>query len=94
MTEMRKFTRHRTREQLEAECRRRCWPFNAVLHDTRGHDHVSMAFVHGNVYGTAVVNVFNGLFFGELEDGTAFHSSKTTHENEPWFQALLEAVYL
>lgn len=92
--DMRKFKTFRRRDELEAECKRRSWPFNANLYDEQGHDHVSIAFVHDGIYGTALVSLFNGRFFGELEDGTRFDSSKTDHEHEAWFQDLLEAVYV
>jgi hypothetical protein len=90
---MKVFKGFRNREEFEAECKKRCWPFDARQHDKKGSDFVDVAFTHDGVYGTALVSMFNGRFFGKLEDGTEFSSDKTTHEGEPWFQALLEAVY-
>lgn len=91
---MRKFKGFRHRDAFEAECKRRCLPFDATLHDKAFHDHVSIAFTHQGVYGTALVNMFHGLFFGTLEDGTKFSSGSDQYEDQPWFQALLEAVYV
>ena len=90
---MKVFKGFRTREQIEAECKNLCWLFDATKHDKDGSDYVSVGFAKNGVFGNALVSVFNGRFFGTLEDGTEFTSDNAIHENEPWFQALMEVVY-
>lgn len=90
------FTRKRTYDEFAAECEQRGWSRDASKHDDPaiGSDYVSVAFTAQGREGTMLVNMFNGKFFGDLADGTHFNSDTTTHDEEPWFQELLEAVYV
>jgi hypothetical protein len=93
---MRTFTRKKTYDELAAECERRGWAFHSKRHDDPkiGSDFVTVEFFAKDRAGTMLVSMFNGKFFGDLADGTHFNSDESTLDAAPWFQELLEAVYV
>lgn len=93
---MRKFTRHRTLEELRATCAQKKWKLETKAFRA-GSDFVSFLFriktLSTPVTGIALVSMFNGRFFGTLDSGEDFSSDNTEHENKRWFQILLDTVY-
>lgn len=87
------FTRVRNILEVEAAVRERGWKWDSTKHDHEGADHIRIDFRVGETEGMALYASFNGKFLGELKDKTPFSSDNTKHENEDWFQALLETFY-
>lgn len=90
---MKKFQRARALNELIALCEGRQWSVYPEKYEA-GSDFITIAFKHEGVSGTAYVSMFNGRFFGTLENGERFSSDHDTHDEEPWFNALLDAVYI
>jgi len=90
---MQTFTRHRSINELKAECKKRRWRFNQSEYN-KGSDHVWFIFHVGRVSGKVFFNSFNGRFFGQINNGTRFSSDETTHEDKPWFKTLLAVAYV
>lgn len=86
---MKKFERHRSVPEIRELCERD----GVTLQDQRfmlGSDFVRLE--GGGAW--VMYNTFNGQFWGETPDGVKFGSQKTTHDSEPWFQALLSFLYV
>jgi hypothetical protein len=90
---MKKFSRVRNLLEVEAAVRQRGWRWDSSKHDSEGLDHVRIDFNFAGTEGMVLFSSFNGKFLGELSDKTAFSSDNTNHDNEPWFQALLDTFY-
>jgi len=77
------------------EIKQLCAEQNVPLDDTRhkrfADDHV---LVGDKTSGYALFNTFNGRFFGKTPEGVSYSSDSDTHENEAWFQALLNFFYV
>lgn len=77
------------------EIRKICAEQNVPLDDTRykrfADDHV---LVGNKASGYALFNTFNGRFFGKTDTGVSYSSDSDAHENESWFQALLNFFYV
>lgn len=77
------------------EIRRLCAEQNVPLDDTRYKRFADAHVLVGDkTRGYALFNTFNGRFFGKTPDGVSYSSDSDTHENEPWFQALLNFFYV
>ena len=90
---MKTFTRHRTLKELRTEIKRRGWKLDTEKFN-EGSDYIDIIFKVGRVSGKMLVSMINGRFFGSTDRGTTFSSDSVEHDREPWFKALLEAVYI
>src|SRR4051794_4110350 len=90
---VKQFQRMRSLEELRDFCAKRGWSVDSAKHDQDHYDHVRVDFAMETVRGSFLFNTFNGRFFGNLKDGTAFDSSSIEHDRCGWFQVLLEAAY-
>lgn len=90
---MKTFSRVRNLSEVEAAVRQRGWKWDSYRHDVEGMDHIRIDFRVGETEGMVLYASFNGKFLGQLSDKTPFSSDNTKHDNEPWFQALLETFY-
>lgn len=92
------FARHRTLQELRAVCSELGLP----LQDAKYRAGTSTTVVvgrHGRQGwrpGAAYVvyDPGNGTFFGITGQGIAFDSASSEHEQEPWFQQLLQLFYV
>jgi hypothetical protein len=89
MVTMKKFARIKTRAEVLAQCRAQRVKVDQ-RHYKAGSDWTTLS--RGGC--TVIWCSFNGNFFGTTPDGTRFSSREITHENEPWFQALLSFFYV
>ncbi len=86
---MRRFAGHKSHGAIKKQCKALGIDFNDLLHKTGG-DWVVVTSIEGDNYsGQVLYNTANGNFFGTTPDGVQFDSTKTTHDRNPWFQALL-----
>ena len=103
-TEIKKFTRHITGDELIAACDREGFPCQPRKYLEEGNDHIRFGFQHGRVYVTALYNTVNGRAFGEYheppkrkhsigEPGVEF-STDDKLDGAPWFDALLSFLYV
>lgn len=102
-TEIKKFTRHITGEELIAACEREDFPCQANKYLNEGADHIHFGFRHGRVYVQALYNTVSGRAFGEYElpkrkrqlgeKGIEF-STDDKLDGTPWFDALLAFLYV
>ncbi|MCA8013333.1 hypothetical protein LGM38_14875 [Burkholderia vietnamiensis] len=102
-TEIKKFTRHITGDELIAACEREGFPCQPNKYLNEGADHIRFGFQHGRVYVTALYNTVNGRAFGEYEPpkrkrllgekGIEF-STDDKLDGTPWFDALLAFLYV
>lgn len=91
---MKKFSRFRTLSELRKVVRGKGWKLDTKHYDL-GNDSVGFNFTIGRVAGLCIVNMFNGRFCGSLDARPVFFSSsKTEHQDAPWFRALLNIVYV
>ena len=88
------FARHRSYDELKKTCARRHWSFHDERFRTAGADHVSFSFGGIGAEGQCFYNTFNGRFFGTLTSGEEFHSDDTRNDDQPWFRALMNVVYV
>ena len=92
---MKRFVRHKTSDEIEAQCKAAGIHFSDHLYKITGSDWLVITTIEGdNDSGQVLYNVVTGTFFGTTPDGVSFDSSKEEHENEPWFQSLLLFFYL
>lgn len=95
---MRTFARHRNIAEIRTLCRDLGVALNDRKYRVDGWDtvvvgcHAHQMRDPGAAY--VIYNTFNGTFFGRTADGIEFDSSDTKHENERWFQQLLEFFYV
>lgn len=93
---MKKFDRHKTYDEIRAQCQAQGIPLNDHLFCSKGYDTIVVNHAWNTPLrdGYAVYSVFNGKFHGVTDGGDTFDSSSTKHEKEPWFQALLSFFYV
>jgi hypothetical protein len=88
---MKQFDQVKTLDQIRQQCED-C----GLIFDDLGHRYDASDYVTIRTPGCKAVVVWstwNGVFAGATDRGIRFHSSSTDHENEPWFQALLNFFY-
>lgn len=91
---MQKFASYKTVDQIQQACREAGFPFNRAAYD-RGSDFVRFGFAHGEQRFTVAYSSFNGKFIGICADSDAvFTESSTELDDAPWYQALLNFVYV
>jgi hypothetical protein len=91
---MKKFDGVKPLAAIKKQCRAAGIHFSDRLY-REGSDYVVITSIKGdNHSGQVLFNQFNGNFFGTTPAGVQFDSKKTTHEKEPWFQALLAFFYV
>lgn len=92
-----KYSRFRTVEELDAECRKRGLKLNTKKFD-EGSDYVSVVhpckFKGVGTHVTVLISMVNGRFFGAFPDETMFSSDNNKHDDQPWFQSILSLVYV
>lgn len=94
---MKTFHRFRTASELRTLCRDLGIRFDDSRHRNDGADTVVVGGpICRDKEGACwvIYNVYNGTFFGRTDKGVEFSSSSTLHEDEPWFQQLLEFFYV
>lgn len=91
---MRKFSRHRTLEELSAECEKRGWPLDTSRYDKNGEDFVNFRFSCEGESGIVFFNTCNGRFFGNTKMGLPFNSDDAFLDRKGWFKELLNVVYV
>jgi len=91
---MKKYSRHRSLKELRAECKRRGWKINDDRYQNFGSDFVTIIFRCGRVTGQVLFSTVNGGFFGKTRSGVEVNSDVTTHEQTPFFRALLSCCYV
>lgn len=79
-------TRHKSYEEIKAQCEQLGLSFNDTLYKSWESDHVVIEGGGARV----LYDTFNGRFFGKTDTGVVFHLDTTEHDAEPWFQALLD----
>ena len=84
---MKQYTRHKTMEEVRAQCEAQGVAFGSKLYVEKGWDTVYVGIAG---QGHVVYNTFNGKFFGATPTGRRFDSSSTLYEHRDWFQALLD----
>lgn len=90
---MKTFLRHKTYEEIKAQCKEQGLRFGDVLYLNHGYDTVSIKRAEGAL-DQVVYNTVNGRFFGNTDYGLRFSSDYVEHDGEPWFQALLDFFYV
>jgi hypothetical protein len=91
---MKRFKRHKTFDEIKAQCEAAGIHFSDHLYKVTGADFVVITTIEGNNNsGQVLYNTVTGAFFGTTPDDVSFDSDKDEHENEPWFQALLLFFY-
>lgn len=84
----RRFTGHRSFDQIVAECKAQGVELDASNYVNRGSDFLSLK---GGGF-QVLYSTVNGQFFGTTPTGEKFHSSEV-RDGEPWFSALLGFFY-
>lgn len=89
---MKKFSHHKTLDEIRAQCAAQGIPLNTHMYDRHGWDTVSVG-EQRPCRGYAIYNVVNGRFYGVTPGGVSFSSSSIQHEHRRWFQQLLNFFY-
>ena len=91
---MKRFTRHKTYDEIKAQCDAAGIHFSDHLYKLTGSDWLVITTTKDdNDSGQVLYNSVTGVFFGTTPDGVSFESGNDAHEAEPWFQALLLFFY-
>ncbi|MFL7904707.1 hypothetical protein ACJ41P_26505 [Azospirillum argentinense] len=90
---MKKFAIHRPLRELKPLCEARGIQLDTTRHDRDFSDFVTLSGVFGNQNVQLLYSVFNGTFFGETASGERF-SETSSLDGEPWFDALLDLLYV
>lgn len=85
---MRTSKRHKTLAEIKAQCKAQGLEFHDKAYKA-GSDCITVRGGGGH----ATFNTVTGWFCGTTDRGVSFDSHNTHHENEPWFQALLDFFY-
>lgn len=88
---MKKFTRHKTYDEIRAQCRMLRVPLNDEQYRVYGWDTI---LVGAKDLGFVIYNTFNGRFFGKTDKGVDFNSDSTRHDRTAWMQQLLAFFYV
>lgn len=65
-------------------------------HDAMRSDYVRISAKFGCLEGRnaqVLFSHFNGVFFGKLDDGTAFSNRSDELDGQPWYDAILDTLY-
>jgi hypothetical protein len=90
---MKKWAGNKPIDVIKKQCKAAGIHFNDRMYRD-GSDYVCITTVKGDNYsGQVLYSTVNGAFFGTTPSGVEFDSNKTTHDKEPWFQALLAFFY-
>ena len=90
---MKKFNGNKSIEEVADQCKERNLDFDQSKYDA-GSDYVRFAFAHGDTSMHVMLNGFDGRFFGATTSGQDFNSDDSTLDGTPWFDALLDFVYV
>jgi len=90
---MKKFSRHRTLDELKSLCAERGLKLNTDRYDHAGSDYVLVSGLFAGEAAEVLCSTFNGRFFGALADGRKF-TEDDAHDGQPWFDAILDLVYV
>lgn len=90
-----KFTRHRTLDELRVLCAERGIDLNTERYDTRLEDHVCLRGTFADVDAWVIYNTFNGLFFGKtISGGTTKFNECSQLDGEAWYAAILDLLFV
>ena len=90
---MKTYDRCKTSDEIKAACQAAGYRIDTSKYEA-GSDFINFDFHFEGVKRVVVYNTCNGRFFGELDNGEMFNSDSDQHDNEPWFIALLDFVYV
>jgi len=91
---MQKFKRQKTHDEIVAACKAGTYELDTSNYDEKGSDWITIGGQFGDKLASILYSSWNGKFFGKTEDGIDFNSDSDTHENEPWFQEMLNFFYI
>lgn len=86
----RMFLRHKTREEIEQQCRDQSVP--CTNRNMAPGDEVIVVGTPPRGY--VMYSVFSGVYSGVKPDGGAFYSHQTWYEDEPWFAAIQDFFWV
>jgi len=90
---MKTFERGKTIKELQASCVAAGWSLNTDKYKA-GSDFVSFQGIFAGETANVLYSSFNGRFFGQTKNGTWFNSDSGDLDQEPWFDALLNFLYV
>lgn len=90
---MKKFAKHKSYQQIKAQCEAQGVPLFDKLFVVDGADSILVGCLPSEPYGHVIYNTTNGRFFGKTDKGVEFSSDSAQHDGEPWMQALLAFFY-
>jgi len=91
---MAQFARNKTQEEIREACREAGFPLDTSGYD-RGSDYVKITFSHDGKTFDVLYSSFNGRFIGSSPGSDAvFSESNTELDPVPWYQALLNFLYV
>lgn len=90
---MKTFSGVKSVEQIKAQCAEHDLSIDTSKFDA-GNDYVKFDFIHADTSMEVMFNGFNGRFFGTTDGGQKFTSNDANLDGTPWFDALLDFVYV
>lgn len=92
---MKTFARHRTLDEITALCEERGFPIDTHAYENHASDWVRLHFAHDGQGWEILYCPFNGRFLGRHGPANAiFTESSAKLDSEPWYQALLDFLYI
>lgn len=86
-------------EDIQKQVEANGWPWNQEKYD-QGGDWITFGFVHNDERFEIVLNSFNGKFMVQIDDGVGKEHGRIVTESDddmdgvPWYDALLDFIYL
>jgi len=93
MTQLRKFQDFKTVDELKALCKEKGFFIDTQEYEAGG-DWITIVFETENEAYQFIYSSFNGRFIGRLNDGTMFHEQSTEFEDQDWYNAILDFLYI
>ena len=94
---MKKFKSIKLHQDVLNEVQSRGWHASTGLYETGASDYIRIDFhmvdPAGEVKGNLLWSSFNGIFFGQLEDGTKFDNGSKQLDGQWWYDQLLDLFY-
>ena len=94
---MKKFASHRPYKDIKTACKKEGFAIRTKKYK-QGSDYIGFDFKHESTVVDVLYSTFNGSAFGFKSKGTPqeewFSTDSEEHEDEPWFIALLDFIYV
>ena len=90
---MKKYARHKTLEEIKADCLNDGFELNTEKHD-QGSDWITITGTFAGQECTIIYAPFNGRFIGKLDNDKTFSERNTEFDNVDWYAEILDFLFV